>query len=100
MAVAEGRYQETYVVGVDLPPPPGRWAAWSPSQPVREAPPERQPPPGPSRVGYSIVAPDGSFRQRGEGAAAGVYPADRLAAAKARLDGLPDGWQPWSLRQA
>lgn len=94
MAVAQGRYQETYDAGVERPRPPGRWVPW-PASPRMALP---GPLPGLLPAGYRIVAPDGSSRARGE-ASLGSYPADRLATAKARLERLDDGWQPWPFRQ-
>jgi hypothetical protein len=95
MAVAEGRYQETYGGGDERPLPPGRWAAWpGPASPVPDTAPLRRLP-GPW-AGYRIVAPDGSFRRRGEGMLRG-YPAERLETAKTLLNRLNNGWQPWQL---
>ena len=96
MAVAEGRYRETYDAGDEGPRPPGQWANWpGPASPDPSAPSERLPGPW---VSYEIVARDGSFRRCGEGALSGL-PDERIAAAMAFLDRMDEGWQPWPLRE-
>jgi hypothetical protein len=98
MAVAEGRYRESYDPAVERPLPPGQWTAW-PGPSVKPATPSPEPSPGHSALSYNIVAPDGSFRARGGGTSSGI-PADRLATVQALLTRLGDGWQPWPLRRA
>lgn len=97
IAVAEGRYQETFDAGVSGRRPPGRWSALLPSL-AADAPPAAVAPDSGARAGFAIVAADGSRRRSGRTMLDDRHRADRLATAKLRLEGLPDGWQPWSLR--
>ena len=100
MAVTEGRYQETLDAGTNSRRPPGRWAALAAQLEPRSSKPRIVERDAGDRVGYLIVASDGSHRRSGWAALGSSDPADRLAAAKLVLDRLEDGWQPWSLRQA
>ena len=99
MAVAEGRYREAYdEAAVENPPPPGRWSAWAPLPGSEAEPLPKGSGPAP-RASYRIVAPDGGFRASGMTLLTGGYPTERLSKAKALLERLDDGWQPWPPRR-
>lgn len=91
IAVAEGRYQESYDGGDHQATPTGRWTAIPPSERAIVSTAPSRPHPG-TWARFAITGRDGGARQSGGG------PADRSRLPRHGVDHVDYHWQPWPQR--